>query len=1165
MSFATTSLTLSALLKGAASAAGLGTMTPVMSGLSPSAQALALATSAVAVPSLVVLPTDAEVEQMLDDARFFYGALQGASKADVGRAVLPFPSPEVDPYRGIAPHLDVASARARALAALAQGTVRLVIASAPAVVWRVSQPSRVLRATLELVVGGMSSPTALGDLLADAGFLQEDPVDQHGEFCMRGGVVDFFPAGESYPVRVEFAGDLIESLRQYDPGSQRSIATLDRAAIIPLQDTFAGADDVGAEGSTGVDREASLLDYLGAGASMRTFLCEGDECARRAARTIEQIETSYDDRVARDELPAPPTALLIPWEDVRVGLPSVTRLEMVALDEDAPSTHRTACQPAMTFHGRLGDWVDAVRSGRADGETQLFVAATPGRAERITELLREHDLPAAPVDHAELTQGAALLVATGRLSHGFRLPAAGVQIWAETDLFDEERWLSDTRRSATKSFLSDLRDLKVGDHVVHVDHGIGEFVGLTRIAVGDSPHEFMELKYAGGDKLFVPVEHLDLVQKYAGAQRPALVRLGGTTWERAKTRVRRAMRDMAEELLKLYAARKAIGGYAFGADTHWQEEFEAAFEFDLTPDQQAAVRDIKHDMEAPSPMDRLLCGDVGYGKTEVALRAAFKAVMDGKQVALLAPTTVLTFQHYKTLVERFAAFPVRIEMVSRFRSRKEQGSLLKDLEVGRVDIIVGTHRLLSKDVQFHNLGLLVVDEEQRFGVAHKERIKQLRRKVDVLTLTATPIPRTLNMSLMGIRDMSVIETPPKDRLSIQTNVVRSDPSVMARAIRTELERAGQVYFVHNRIDSIYGVANLVERLVPEARVAVAHGRSSAADLEKVMIDFIAHKYDVLLSTTIIENGLDIPNVNTIIINQAQRYGLAQLYQLRGRVGRSNRRAYAYLVVPPEDNLSRVARQRLAAIREFSDLGSGFRVAALDLEIRGGGNLLGARQSGHIDAIGFDMYVKLIERTVRELKGEDVEEERRASVNLGIELRIDERYIAETNQRLSVYRRVAAARDERELAVILTELEDRYGPVSPSVVRLAEYGRIRVLADRVGVESVERERHLLVVRFRANAPVDPARLVSFVEGRPDVTLTPPGVIRVDLEAAYRTSAHPPRRRLAAQSSSWWTKRATTGQVEGGFTKREVLRSESGGEADELLERVRDLLAELSQGE
>ena len=701
------------------------------------------------------------------------------------------------------------------------------------------------------------------------------------------------------------------------------------------------------------------------------------------------------------------------------------------------------------------------------------------------------------VDRAELTSAAGILVATGQLSRGFRLPEAGLRIHAEADLFAEPR--SASRAPATRSFLSNLRDLKVGHHIVHVDHGIGVFVGLKRMAVGDVAHELLEIRYDGGDKLFVPVDQLDLVQKYTGSQRPALDRLGGASWERAKTRVRKAMRDMAEELLRLYAARRAVTGHGFAADTHWQEEFEAAFEYELTPDQAAAVADVKRDMEAPAPMDRLLCGDVGYGKTEVALRAAFKAVMDGKQVALLAPTTVLVLQHFKTIVNRFAAFPVRIEMVSRFRSRAEQTAVLKDLAAGRVDVIIGTHRLLSKDVRFHDLGLLVVDEEQRFGVAHKERIKRLRHKVDVLTLTATPIPRTLNMSLMGVRDMSIIETPPRDRLSIQTNVVKFDGPVLARAIRTELERGGQVYFVHNRIDNIAAVAEMIRRIVPEARLAVAHGRSGEADLERIMIDFVGRAYDVLLSTTIIENGLDIPNVNTIIVNHAERYGLAQLYQLRGRVGRSARRAYAYLLVPPADSLSQVARQRLAAIKEFSSLGSGFRVAALDLEIRGAGNLLGAQQSGHIEAIGFDMYLKLLEETVRELKGEPPEDDQRAAVNLGVDLRIDEQYIAETNQRLALYRRLAAARDEPALAAVLDEAGDRYGPLPPSVRRLAAYGRIRILADRIGAEAIDRDRQLLVIRLGDRARVEPARLVSFVQARPAVSLTPPAVIRVDLDA------------------------------------------------------------------
>jgi transcription-repair coupling factor (superfamily II helicase) len=758
------------------------------------------------------------------------------------------------------------------------------------------------------------------------------------------------------------------------------------------------------------------------------------------------------------------------------------------------------------------------------------------------------------------------------VSKGFRLPDAALQLWAETDVFDEERRLSERRRSATRTFLSDFRDLKVGDLVVHVDHGIGVFVGLKRIEVGLEPQEFMELRYAGEDKLFVPVERLDLVQKYTGASRPALDRLGGTSWEKAKTRVKKAMRDMAEELLKLYASRKAVPGHAFTADSHWQQEFEDAFEWELTPDQRTAIADIKRDMEAPTPMDRLLCGDVGYGKTEVAMRAAFKAVMDGKQVAFLAPTTVLAFQHLKTLRNRFAAFPVNIDMVSRFRSKAEQKQILADLAAGKVEIIVGTHRLLSKDVQFRDLGLLVVDEEQRFGVAHKEKIKQLRKRVDVLTMTATPIPRTLNMSLAGIRDMSIIETPPKDRLSIQTNVVKFDQAVITRAVRNEIERGGQIYFVHNRVESIYSMADLLRRLVPEAKIGVGHGQMGEHELERVMVDFVAHKFDILLATTIIENGLDIPNANTMVINRADRYGLSQLYQLRGRVGRSDRRAYAYLLIPPEQALSAVAKKRLAAIREFSDLGSGFRVAALDLEIRGAGNLLGGEQSGHIEAVGFDMYMKLLEQTIKELKGEEIEDDIRSTVNLRVDLRIDEGYIPDMNQRLTVYRRMAGARTEAELERTLAEVRDRYGPPPVSIANLADYALIRLLADRVGIESVDREAHVVVLKFRPEAKLDPQWLLRVLDGRQDLQLSPPATLKLDLKApiaqprAERRLQRPVGASKGQGKASWWTTRATAGEVTAGFSKEEILRQapeDPRGETG-VFTRVTALLRELSEG-
>ena len=1101
--YTSSSLTLRALLKTASGRLGVGAPTARVTGLTPAAKAMYAAASAVRARTLLVVPTDADVEQTTDDARFFLAALEGLSDAEVARAVLPFPSHEVDPYRGLAPHFDIASARAGALHALtaAGRSVRLIVASAGALLPRLSAPARLASVSMSLTPGQEISPVDLGDLLAAAGYTRQDPVDESGEFCVRGGVVDFYPAGAKQPLRLEFIGDTIESIRAYDASTQRSTASLDQTAIVPLQELIVEAGDDDQQ-----DRSSTVFEYLSLGERPIVLLSEPDEIHALGDKLTEQIRASYEEAVAKGLRAAAPDQLIVDWSEARARLAGAVALESLEIavpDAAAGQSHHVSCQPALEFSGRVQDWVAEIRRGRERGDTIVFIANSAGRAERTMELLADYDVFAVPIERAEDAHRTSVLVGTGYLSRGFRLPEAGLQLWAETDVFEEERKVHERRRSAARTFLSDFRDLKVDDLVVHVDHGIGVFVGLKRIEVGLEQQEFMELRYAGEDKLFVPVERLDLVQRYTGAARPALDRLGGTTWEKAKTRVKKAMRDMAEELLKLYAARKAMPGHAFSADSHWQQEFEDAFEWDLTPDQRTAITDIKGDMEAPGTMDRLLCGDVGYGKTEVAMRAAFKAVMDGKQVAFLAPTTVLAFQHVKTLKNRFAAFPVRIDMVSRFRSKAEHKVTLEDLTAGKVEIIVGTHRLLSKDVQFRDLGLLVVDEEQRFGVAHKEKIKQLRKRVDVLTMTATPIPRTLNMSLAGIRDMSIIETAPKDRLSIQTNVVKFDQAVISRAIRTEMERGGQIYFVHNRVESIYSIGNLVTRLVPEARIGIAHGQMDEDALERVMVDFVAHKYDVLLATTIIENGLDIPNANTMIINRADRYGLSQLYQLRGRVGRSDRRAYAYLLIPPEEALSPVAKKRLAAIREFSDLGSGFRVAALDLEIRGAGNLLGGEQSGHIEAVGFDMYMKLLEQTIKELKGEEIEDDIRANVNLRVDLRIDEGFIPDMNQRLTVYRRFAAVRNESELDRLMDEVRDRYGMPPDSVLNLAEYASIRLMADRIGLESVDREAQTVVLKFRPDAKLDPQWLFRVVQERGDVVLVPPGTLKLDLRAQNRT--------------------------------------------------------------
>ena len=1180
------SLALRSLLTGVIRETGLQSPTRRLSGVSAPVRALAIAAASKRLSEgtvLVVLPTDAEIDNAVGDICFFLGVLEGSADAVVSQQVLPFPSTQVDPYRGFQPHLKVASARARVLHALASGSARVVVASATALLTKVPDPATVLLSSCEIKPGVDLDPHELANTLVMGGYEPADPVDAHGEFARRGGIFDVFPAGEELPIRIEFVGDTVESVRRFDPGTQRSVETLDRFGIVPVREAQP-------ELSRGLaPLHANLFQFLRT-RDAQIWLSEPTDVENHAKAAWEQISTSYADAVERHRggaEPRLPNELLLSLEDLQGELENATIVEELAIGDDAGGL---STQPTATFHGRIPDWIADVKAAQANGDYVVFVAGSHGRAERTVELLTDYDVRAVTASDAGDVVRGAVLVAEGWLSKGFRLrstatpEAVALQAYAETDVFDEERRKTGAgkKRSASAAFLSDLRDLKIGDLIVHVDHGIGQFVGLKQISVagGDVVQEFLELRYHADAKLFVPVERLDLIQKYTGGSKPPLDRLGGTTWERAKTKVKKAMRDMAEELLKLYAARKAIPGHAFGPDSHWQEEFEDAFEFDLTPDQATAIAEIKRDMETPTPMDRLLCGDVGYGKTEVAMRAGFKAVMDGKQVAFLAPTTVLAAQHLKTLRDRFAAFPAKIDMISRFRTKQEIKETLEALASGRLDIIVGTHRLLSKDVNFKDLGLLVVDEEQRFGVAHKERIKQMRKKVDVLTMTATPIPRTLNMSLVGIRDMSVIETPPKDRLAIQTNVVKFDSNVIVRAIRQEMERGGQVFFVHNRVESIYSMGNLLQRLVPDARIAIGHGQMAEDALERAMLEFMAHKCDVLLATTIVENGLDIPNANTIVINRADRYGLSQLYQLRGRVGRSDRAAYAYLLIPPEEALSPVARKRLTAIKEFSDLGSGFRVAALDLEIRGAGNLLGGEQSGTIDAVGFEMYMKLLEETIRELKGEDLEDDVRATVNLKVDFRLDESYVPDMNQRLMIYRRIAGARSEDEIGRIVDEVRDRYGPTPAQVLNLADFGRIRVLADGLGVETIDRADSTVAIKFRQKAKVDPMHIIGLVQERGDLTLVPPNTLKLDLKPrepgpgngepvgahqkpVTRLPGHGARQAKIKQKPSWWTVRATAGEVTPGFTKAEILRTapEDPRAPEGVLVKVTELLEEL----
>ncbi|HXG92602.1 MAG TPA: transcription-repair coupling factor [Blastocatellia bacterium] len=1191
----------------------------VVSGLAGSARALVVAALEKKInrPIVFVARSNREVEEFQPDVEFFYCALNGVNTCEA--AVLAVPALETDPYDGTSPHAEVLEQRALAFYRAARGDARILLTSLSALAERTVSPDSLRSSALALRVGEEMPLELIVDLLIASGYVREEPVGAVGEFSLRGGILDVFSPAHDAPHRIEFFGDTVDSIREFDADTQRSVGRAEETIIAPMRELSVRREEF-MQWAEAAERHwtderfrrdlrarlahaergepfpgweyllpltrpltASAFDYF---KDAVLVIDEPSSIEKRAAELLSYLADRHFQADDAGELALPPDKLFLTADELRARFDSFARVELRLLGRAAAVTDEqfriesltlnnppaitqspdqaNSTDPNNSFANREGNAPDAqsrhlflfninestpdvsissqsprryhgrvqelARDLEADPRTTLFVMPSLGLAERVREMLGEYNITAEllpSLNQRERDSNAPLasnrIATVGKPSNGFTMAAADLSILTEADVFGEveraplQRAVPKRARKQRKvsAFLSDLGDLKVGDYVVHVDHGIGQFQGLKQIATAGGPtgnvaagleraqagvREFMLLTYAEGAKLYVPVERLDLVQRYSGGEghTPQLDRLGGLGWQKAKARARRAVRDMAEELLKLYAERKLVTGHAYGGDTPWQQEFEDAFEYQLTPDQENAIEDVKSDMENPQPMDRLIVGDVGYGKTEVAMRAAFKAVMEGKQVAVLAPTTVLVYQHYKTFQKRFSAFPVRIEMLSRFRTAKDQKEVVKALEAGAVDIVVGTHRLLSKDIRFKDLGLLVVDEEQRFGVAHKERIKQMRKKVDVIAMSATPIPRTLNMSLAGLRDMSVIETPPRDRLAIQTHVVQFSESVIRSAIELELQRGGQVFFVHNRVETIYAIAELIGKLVPQARIGVGHGQMGEKDLEEVILKFIRHELDVLVSTTIIENGIDIPLANTIVINRADMYGLSQLYQLRGRVGRSNRRAYAYLLIPSEDGLSDIARRRLAAIREFSDLGAGFRIAALDLELRGAGNLLGGQQSGHIDAIGFDLYTRMLERTVRELRGEQVEDETSAAVNLGVDIRIPEDYISDMSQRLRTYKRISSAESEAELADVHAEIADRYGPIPETVENLFEYARLRGFATRLGVVSIDREGDRLAVKLSEQAKIDPDKLIALVSSG-EASFAPSGVLKVRMQA------------------------------------------------------------------
>src|SRR6266481_5702086 len=1118
-----------------------------VTGLSSAAKALIiiLLRRTVERPFVLVVADNRAAEELLPVLRAFC-ELTGTADPD---SVVSLPARDVLPFQNLSPHPEIQEERATALWKIATGRAAVVISPVTATTILLRPPDYYADLARVLRRGESFDLEKLLQHLNTVGYNATDVVEMPGQYAARGGILDVYSPEADRPVRIEFFGDEIESMRKFDPASQRTSNPVDETLLLPLTETPVTEELLGSinarlsgkriTGSAEIVEQAvrdsgagvfpgwefyapvagadrSIFDLL---PDARVILDEPEALAQELDKVWARIEEAHE-RSGVGNLVRPADLYLTPesWREKTAAL-SGADFEYLALAREAHEAHEAdkkrpeaafLSQPATRFHGAVPAMIELVQKLVAGGTQVILAAPNTGEVERLADMFTEYNASyrlgsrtrsgESYADETSYFAGDVLTTTLLKayLPDGFVLPEAHLAIFGARDLFDESDLVAarpQRQKSKVSAFLSDFRDLQVGDYVVHVEHGIGQYQGLKEINQGDGTAEFMLLEYAEAARLYVPLTRLDLVQKYRSSEgaKPVLNHLGTAQWAKTKARVRKAMKDMTDELLKLYAQRQSAQGHAFPTDTEWMKEFEDAFEYNETEDQAEAIIDVKRDMESQLPMDRLLCGDVGYGKTEVAMRAAFKAISDNKQVAVLAPTTVLAFQHYETFKQRFAPFPLTVEMISRFRTAKQVKEILQRVEAGKVDILIGTHRLLSKDVKFADLGLLVVDEEQRFGVRHKERIKQMRTEVDVLTMSATPIPRTLHMSIVGLRDMSVIETPPKNRIAIQTVVASWDERLIRSAIEQELERGGQVYFVHNRVDSIWEIAAKLQTLVPRARVAVGHGQMSEGELEKVMLKFMRHEADVLVATTIIENGLDIPLCNTILINRADRLGLSELYLLRGRVGRSNRRAYAYLLIPSDIELTPVARRRLAALKEFSALGAGFKIAALDLELRGAGNMLGGEQSGHIEAVGFDLYTQMLEQAVREMKGE-ADPQPQAQLNLGLNIRIPAEYVPEENQRLRMYKRIAGVETDRQLADVEAELRDRYGEPPVPVQQLLRYAALRLQALNSGVTAIERKRDLVSVKFRQDAPVDAEKLARFVSMQRGVQFLPDGTLK-----------------------------------------------------------------------
>ncbi|HEY3309253.1 MAG TPA: transcription-repair coupling factor [Desulfuromonadaceae bacterium] len=1098
---------------------------------------------------LLVLTADQEGAEEFFRELGFYGGGEISG--------LLFPAWDGAPFSAVSPHADISGARLDTLFRLQNRLAQVVILPAAAALQRVLPASTFNEASAYLVAGEEFERDELLARLIRMGYANVPLVEDRGSFAVRGGILDIFPPNLAAPVRIEFFGDTVETIRSFDPLTQRSLQALDELVLLPSREillTDAVVKDIGPRLKTLCDdldipadrRRQILSDLQNAvyfqGIEFLQPLLHPDlatifdyapgaplvlidpEAIRAALESFEEEIAKGEEKARAAGLPhVPANQLFLDRSAFEGVLAASSRLELsgLSLDGDGGTSISIPCQDNSdlkvtvskeTSHA-LAPLSNTLQQWLEQAFQVVIACHQQPQAERLKELLDPYGIrctisessfpeivgaPLPPPGLPPLGGGVVLpppaeegwgggnvTLLLGDISRGFRLPVSHLAVIAEEELFGKRvrrRGLSEVRK---KQILSSLAELKPGDHMVHVDHGIGLYRGLQHISVGGAAGDFLLLEYAGSDKLYLPVDRLGLVQRYVGPEgsSPGLDKLGGVSWEKSKGKAKKAIEELAGELLEIYAQRQIREGFAFSPPDEMYREFEASFAWEETPDQLSAINDVLADMQHTRPMDRLVCGDVGYGKTEVALRGAVKAALDGKQVGILVPTTILAQQHYETFHERLKDYPVTVEVISRFRTAKEQKATLERLKKGDTDIIIGTHRLLQKDVAFKDLGLLIIDEEQRFGVKDKERLKAFRAMVDVMTLSATPIPRTLYMSMMGIRDLSIIDTPPVDRLAVKTFVSRFSEELIREAVMRELRRGGQVFFVHNRVTSINKRAEQIAGIVPEARIAVGHGQMGEHELEKVMLGFMHGETNLLICTTIIESGLDIPNANTLIVDRADHFGLSQLYQLRGRVGRSSQRGYAYLLISGESSISTDARERLKIIQDISELGAGFRIATHDMEIRGAGDMLGSRQSGTVTEIGFELYNQMLEETICRLRGEEMVEKVEPEINLKVPAFIPEAYVKDTGQRLVIYKKLTQAENEEDVLDVQNEVADRFGKYPLATAYLFEVMKLRILLKRLLVRQIDYDGKNIVISFHPRTPASPDTIISMMRSDP----------------------------------------------------------------------------------